>query len=331
LALKCFSTWQVFDLMKKYMDGTTSSSFFEAKLGKEKFGKETHAYNAAYSEEDIKNLKTFCDKIIFNSVSQLEKFYDNVKNKDLGLRINPSISYSHFDLANPAKKFSRLGIVSKKEILKVLNKINGVMFHYNCENNDMKIFSQMLYKISKEYEQILNKVEWVSLGGGVAFTEENYPIDWFCKELKKFSEQHKVQIYLEPGEAAITKSCELVTTVLDVVKNEIDIAIVDAGVETHMLDLLIYRIPAKINMKLGQKKYMITGKSCLAGDIFGTYKLAKDLKIGSQVRFDDAAGYTMVKTNWFNGLQKPSIVIKRLGGKTEIVKQFSYEEFVNEL
>ncbi|MDR2676809.1 MAG: carboxynorspermidine decarboxylase [Endomicrobium sp.] len=331
LALKCFSTWATFDLINKYMDGTTSSSSYETKLGHQKFGKETHSFSVAYSVDDIKEIRKVSDKIIFNSIYQLKMFYKNVKDIELGLRINPGFSYSNFDLADPAKKFSRLGVSSVRKIMTILNKIDGIMFHYNCENNDFKIFSNMLDKISVKFGKILSKVKWVSLGGGISFTKDDYPLDAFCHKLKKFGEDHKVQIYLEPGEAVVTNSCELVTTVLDIVKNIKNIVIVDASVEAHMLDLLVYRTFAKINTKAGNNKYIIAGKSCLAGDIFGEYKISNKLKIGSIIRFADAAGYTMVKKNWFNGLKMPSIVVKRLNGKIEIIKQFLYNDFLNSL
>ncbi|MDR2811569.1 MAG: carboxynorspermidine decarboxylase [Endomicrobium sp.] len=331
LALKCFSTWSVFDLMNKYMDGTTSSSLYEAKLGYEQFGKETHVFSVAYSAEDIQTLKKISDKVIFNSVLQLKMFYKEVKHISVGLRINPGISYSHFDLADPARKYSRLGVTSIKDVMSVLDKVNGVMFHYNCENDDFETFSAMLSKITLKYEKILRKVKWVSLGGGLYFTKDGYPLDKFCEKLKSFSEQYGVQVYLEPGEASITKSCELVTTVLDIVKNTKDIAIVDSSIEAHMLDLLIYGTSAKVNSDIGKYRYIIAGRSCLAGDVFGEYKLKDRLKVGSRIRFADAAGYTMVKKNWFNGIEMPSIVVKRLNGKMEIVKQFLYNDFVSDL
>lgn len=331
LALKCFSTWSVFPLMSKYMDGTTSSSLYEAKLGYEKFGGETHAFSVAYSKDDILALKKISDKIIFNSVSQLNMFYKDVKKMKIGLRVNPGISYSHFDLADPARKYSRLGASDINEVLDVLDKIDGVMFHYNCENDDFEAFSAMLDKISKKYKEILKKVNWVSLGGGLYFTKEGYPLGKFCEKLKDFSKTFNVQVYLEPGEASITNSTELVTTVLDIVKNEKEIAIVDASIEAHMLDLLIYQTPAKIEEKSGKNEYIIAGRSCLAGDIFGTYKLARKLKVGSKVSFADAAGYTMVKKNWFNGVKMPSIAVKRLNGKVEIIRQFLYNDFLKSL
>jgi carboxynorspermidine decarboxylase len=276
LALKCFSTWSVFDLMKKYMDGTTSSSLFEARLGHEKFGKEVHAYSVAFSDEDIRGVLPFATKIIFNSVSQLKRFYSQVKGKPLGLRINPGISHSDFDLADPARKCSRLGATSAEEIQEVSSLVSGVMFHCNCENADFDNFAAMLDRIGEAYAPLLRKLEWVSLGGGIYFTKEGYPVDAFCEKLADFSKRFNVQVYLEPGEAAVTRSAYLVTKVLDIVHNGIDVAIVDAAVETHMLDLLIYRTDAKIELPLGgAHSYMVAGKTCLAGDIFGTYNFSE--------------------------------------------------------
>jgi carboxynorspermidine decarboxylase len=173
LALKCFSTWSVFDLMSRYMEGTTSSSLYEAKLGHEYFGKETHAFSVVYSKEDIEQLKNISDKIIFNSVSQLKRFYNEVKHLKIGIRINPGFSYSHFDLADPARRYSRLGVFDNKEIMLVLDKISGVMFHYNCENDNFVTFSKMLDSLALKYETVLNKAQWISLGGGIYFTKDN--------------------------------------------------------------------------------------------------------------------------------------------------------------
>lgn len=330
LALKCFSTWSVFDLMCQYMDGTTSSSLFEARLGFEKFGKETHAYCVGYSAEDIQAVTKFADKIIFNSVSQLDRYYDSVKSVKLGLRVNPGISYSHFDLADPARKHSRLGVVDKAELAKQLPRLSGLLFHYNCENDDLDTFCQQLDTIGECYGDMLKQLQWVSLGGGLYFTKEGYPVEKFSQKLAEFARQFDVQIYLEPGESAITGCAELVTSVVDVVHNDIDIAIVDASVEGHMLDLLIYRLSAKIDSGVeGNHNYMVAGRSCLAGDVFGTFQFDSKLEIGSEIRFADAAGYTMVKKNWFNGLQMPAIVVRKLDGTVEVIREFSYTDFLN--
>jgi carboxynorspermidine decarboxylase len=332
LALKCFSTWCVFDLMREYLDGTTSSSLFEARLGREKFGGETHAYSVAYSREEILQVRKFADTVIFNSVSQLKQFHPAVRSKKVGLRINPGFSSSHFDLADPARKFSRLGVVDQRAVMEALPMLSGCMFHFNCENDDFPAFASNLDRIGRTYGKALERLEWVSLGGGISFTGDGYPLDEFCRLLKEFGSRFGLQVYLEPGEAAVTQSTELVTTVLDIVRNGIDIAIVDASTEAHTPDHLIYRTTAPVDAatKTGHR-YMVAGRSCLAGDVFGTYRFPRRLKPGATVRISDAGGYTMVKKNWFNGLAMPSIAVKRRGGAVELVRSFTYQDFLGNL
>jgi carboxynorspermidine decarboxylase len=332
LALKCFSTWCVFDLMRQYLDGTTSSSLFEAQLGKEKFGKEVHAYSVVWSEDELHAVSQFADKIIFNSVSQLHRFHDRVCGLNIGLRVNPGISYSHYDLADPARRYSRLGVFDDRELESVADLINGMMFHFNCENDDEENIAAAIDRIGTRYGRLLEKMLWVSLGGGIFFTREGYPVERFCRVLNEFSERFGIQVYLEPGEAAITGSSELVTTVLDVVHNEVDIAIVDASVEAHLLDHLIYRTnPGISSPGVGPHRMMIAGRTCLAGDIFGTYDLDAPLQVGDEVRIADTAGYSMVKKNWFNGVPMPSIAVRRLNGEIELVRSFGFEEYVSSL
>src|SRR5690606_32321975 len=106
-------------------------------------------------------------------------------------------------------------------------------------------------------------------------------------------------------------------SVLDVLENGKKLAIVDSSIEAHMLDQLIYRLEAKVLPNTGEHHYMVCGKSCLAGDIFGEFQFEKPLQVGDRISIQDAAGYTMVKKNWFNGVNMPSIAIKRLDGSTQ--------------
>ena len=332
LALKCFSTWSVFDIIAEYLDGTTSSSLFEARLGYEKFGKETHAYSVAWTPAEVQEVSTFADKVIFNSAQQVESLHHLAAGRIVGVRVNPGVSHSHFDLADPARRFSRLGIADDQEFVRVLSLVSGVMFHFNCENDDVDGIEHSLDVISQRYGSALAQLQWVSLGGGIAFTNDGFDLKHFIELLKKFSETHGVQVYLEPGEAIVTKTAELVTTVLDVVHNEIDVAIVDASIEAHMLDHLIYGTTPSLSLpEAGEHTVMIAGRTCLAGDSFGTHAVKKKLTVGDEVRIADAAGYTMVKKNWFNGVQMPGIVIRRADGNEEVVRQFNYADFVSNL
>ncbi|RVG10404.1 carboxynorspermidine decarboxylase [Sinorhizobium meliloti] len=331
LALKCFATWSVFDLMRDYMDGTTSSSLFEVRLGRERFGKETHAYSVAYGDNEIDEVVSHADKIIFNSISQLERFADKAAGIARGLRLNPQVSSSSFDLADPARPFSRLGEWDVAKVERVMDRINGFMIHNNCENKDFGLFDRMLGEIEERFGALIARVDWVSLGGGIHFTGDDYPVDAFSARIRAFSDRYGVQIYLEPGEASITKSTTLEVTVLDTLYNGKNLAIVDSSIEAHMLDLLIYRETAKVLPNEGSHSYMICGKSCLAGDVFGEFRFAEELKVGDRISFQDAAGYTMVKKNWFNGVKMPAIAIRELDGSVRTVREFTYADYEQSL
>ena len=331
LALKAFATWSTFAQIAPHMDGSTSSSLFEVQLGRGKFGGETHAYSVAYSDGEIDAVIAHADKIIFNSVNQLERFGAKASHLPIGLRVNPGVSHSHFDLADPARPFSRLGETELSRIESVMDRISGFMLHCNCENDSVEALSALLDEIEVRLGHLLGRLDWVSLGGGIAFTQDGYPIDVLAARLKAFADKFGVQVYLEPGEASITRSTTLEVTVLDTLFNGKNLAIVDSSIEAHMLDLLIYRENAKIAPNTGDHRYMICGKSCLAGDIFGEFNFPTELAIGDRISVQDAAGYTMVKKNWFNGVKMPSIAIRELDGSIRTVREFDYADFEHSL
>jgi carboxynorspermidine decarboxylase len=330
LALKCFATWPVFGQMAAHMDGTTSSSLYELRLGREKFGGETHGYSVAWADHEIAEAAGYADKIIFNSLSQLDRFDNQTGHVTRGLRLNPRFSTSGFDLADPARPFSRLGEWDPARLMSALPRISGVMIHYNCENADFDLFDAQLSRIEGEFGRLLERLDWVSLGGGIHFTGEGYPVDRLAARLRAFADRFGVQVYLEPGEAAITGAATLEVTVLDVLNNGKDLAVVDSSVEAHMLDLLIYRQSARMDTD-GPHRVMVCGKSCLAGDVFGEFGFPEPLKVGDRLSIADAAGYTMVKKNWFNGVQMPAIAVRELDGSVTVARSFGYGDFVGNL
>ena len=333
LALKCFSSYSVFDLIKQHVDGTTSSSLYETKLGYESIGKETHAYCVGFKKEEIEKITQYASKIVFNSLHQYENYHGYFKPENVGIRVNPHISYSDYPLADPCCSFSRLGISSTTDLCKILYGISGLMFHFNCDNDNFDNFVDNLYMIESSYKEFLKKIDWISLGGGISFTNPGYPVDSFCDIISSFAHRNNVQVYFEPGEAIITHAAELVTSVVDITSNQVNIAVVDASTEAHMLDLLTYSVKPLIgeSKDSGQHQYMIAGRSCLAGDLFGLHSFEEELKVGDILHIQNAAGYSMVKKNWFNGLQMPSIAVKRLIGKVTVVREFTYHDFIHNL
>ena len=331
LALKCFSAWSVFDLMREHMDGSTSSSLYEVKLGHQRFGGETHAYSVAFADHEIDEVVAHCDKIIFNSLSQLARFKPAVGGRPIGLRVNPGISCAGFDLADPTRPFSRLGESDPARIMNVIDDLDGVMIHNNCENDDFARFDAMLTQVEARYGEIFHRLRWVSLGGGISFTAPDYLLDEFCERLRRFAQTFGVEVYLEPGEAAVRQSTTLEVSVLDLGFNGKNLAVVDSSTEAHMLDLLIYRETASIVGAGGDHRYQICGKTCLAGDIFGEAGFAAPLRIGDRLSIGDAGAYTMVKKNWFNGVNMPSIAVRELDGSVRLVREFSFDDYVASL
>ncbi|ATF08903.1 carboxynorspermidine decarboxylase [Candidatus Enterovibrio altilux] len=334
LALKCFATWGVFDIIKPYLDGTTSSGPFEVKLGYETFGGETHAYSVGYSEDDVRDITDICDKFIFNSQSQLKTYRHMVAGKaSLGLRLNPGVSYAGQDLADPARQFSRLGVHADKIDPEVFTSLNGVMFHMNCENKDVDAFVALLNVISDKFGNYFDALDWVSLGGGVFFTWPGYNIEKLASALKAFGMHYDLQLYLEPGEAIITQTTDLVVTIVDIVENDMKTAIVDSCTEAHRLDTLIYNEPAfiKESTENGKHTYVIGSCSCLAGDQFCVANFEEPLEVGQRLHILDSAGYTMVKLNWFNGLRMPSVYCQRTNGYIQLLNAFDYQDFKRSL
>ncbi len=344
LALKCFSSWCAFDFMKQYLVGTTSSSLYEARLGYEKFGGETHGYSVAFSEEEMADVIKYCDKITFNSLNQLEQFRHQSQGVSVGLRLNPEVGFSEYSLSNTVAEYSRLGVRAQSLPPNIGDIIDGVMLHMNCENDDFFSFSQQLDEIEKRFAGLLPQLKWLSLGGGVTFTADDYPLEAFCERLEVFAREYSLQIYLEPGEASVTKSTSLIVKVLDKVENGIPTLIVDAGVETHLLDVLVYQFTPELEgakaiskeeigaaLTEGRHVYRVSGRTCLAGDVFGTYVFDQPVDMGQELTFTDVAGYSMVKKNFFNGIKMPAICHKSIHGETRVIKEFSYELFRDSL
>jgi len=342
LALKCFSSWCAFDFMKQYLVGTTSSSLYEARLGYEKFGGETHGYSVAYSDDEMPDVIEYCDKVIFNSLNQLQQYHEQAraKGRSIGLRLNPEVGRSEYELSNTVGKYSRLGVRHDLLPENIPDLIDGAMFHMNCENDDFFDLRQQLDDIERRFADVLPKLNWLSLGGGVAFTSDGYELDAFCKRLKLLAKTYDLQVYLEPGEASVTKSTSLIVKVLDKIENQLPTLIVDAGVETHLLDVLVYQfVPAlkgaeeiaeqdiEEALQQGKAVYRVSGRTCLAGDVFGTYVFDQAIEIGEELEFTDVAGYSMVKKNFFNGIKMPAICHKNIHGEARVIREFDYEDF----
>ena len=339
LALKGFSMFSTFPLVSNYLKGITSSSLFEARLGYEEFGKEVHAYAPAYSEQEIDEYLKYVDHIVFNSFDQLHKYKEKVekvkgKHVSIGLRVNPGYSEVETPLYDPCYINSRLGIPVDSFRPNELEGVEGIHFHAMCEQGS-DVLERILVHFEAKYGKYLHQMKWINFGGGHHITREDYDVDKLVSLINYMQDKYDVKVILEPGEAIALNTGYLVTTVLDIVKNGMDIAILDTSATCHMPDVLEmpYR-PQIIGASTPNDKactYRLGGMTCLAGDVIGDYSFDQPLKNGDKIVFTDMAHYTMVKNHMFNGVNLPSICLYNEEEGIKVIRQFGYEDYRNRL
>lgn len=336
LAQKAFSMYRLYPLIKEYLSGTASSGLFEAKLGFEEMGKENHVFSPAFTEEDFPEILQYADHVIFNSKNQLQQFASQAKaaGVSIGVRINPEYSTQEGpEIYDPCAKGSRLGISIDDIDDEIIRQIDGIHFHTLCEQGAEPL-RDTLRVIERKLGKCFKDLKWINLGGGYHITREDYNIPLLEKEIRSL-QKYGLEVYLEPGEAIALDAGVLVTKVIDILEGEKVNAILDTSAACHMPDVIEmpYRPPLKDSGMPGEKlyNYQLGGPSCLAGDIIGEYSFDHPLKVGDLLVFQDMAIYTMVKTNTFNGIPLPDILLQKESGEIEKVKTFGYEDFKERL
>lgn len=340
LAQKAFSYYPVYEMIGKYISGATASGLYEAKLGYEELkkkvnGAQNHVFCPGYKESEMEELDTICDHIVFNSISQFEVLSKHCKHASIGLRINPECSTQEgHAIYDPCAPLSRLGIT-----VDTLNQwangtlpqgIEGLHFHTLCEQNADDL-EKTLCAVEEKFGNYLKQIKWINFGGGHHITRADYDIDLLIKCIKHVQETYGLTVYLEPGEAIALNAGYFVTEVVDIVKNCMDILILDGSAACHMPDVLEmpYRPPLMDSGLIDEKKhnYRLACSTCLAGDVIGDYSFDHEIKIGDRLVFEDMAIYSMVKNNTFNGMPLPDIVYMDENKKYHVQKSFSYEDF----
>jgi carboxynorspermidine decarboxylase len=338
-ALKGFALHDLFPLVKQYLPGVTASSLNEARLGREEFGGEVHLCAPAYSESEFPDLLSCSDHIVFNSFSQWRRFKPLIANCDkeikCGIRINPQWSEVKVELYDPCKKHSRLGVTFAEFQEAELDGISGLHFHSLCELNSDSL-ERTLDAVEEKFGVFLKKMEWVNFGGGHHITRKDYDVDKLCNLIIEFKKRYDLDVYLEPGEAVALNTGELIATVLDIVHNEMDIAVLDVSASAHMPDVLEMPYRPVIHDAGAADEYphvyKLGGNTCLAGDVIGDYSFKEPLQVGSKLRFMDMAHYTMVKNTAFNGVSLPSIAICNSNtGECRVVREFGYKDYRDRL
>jgi carboxynorspermidine decarboxylase len=339
-ALKGFSMWSVFHLVKQYLSGATASSLNEALLIHEEMKDDVHAYCPTYIPNEFHKIVQLSKHLTFNSMSEYDRYI--VKAKSLkpdiscGIRINPEYSEITTDIYNPAIKNSRLGVTHSELGETLPQGVDGLHFHLLCEQ-DSYVLERVLHKTEEQFAHLFTQCKWINLGGGHLITRKGYDVAHLISVLKKLKQRYpNAEIIMEPGEAVGWETGYLVSTVLDMMEKEsLHIAMLDVSFAAHMPDTLEMPYKPRIigaNEPIdGRKTYRLGGTTCLAGDFMGDYSFDKDLKVGDNVVFEDMIHYTMVKTTFFNGVKHPNIGKIDEKGDFHLIRTFEYADFKKKL
>lgn len=340
VALKGFSMYKMFPMVKQYLSGATASSLNEARLIAEEMGCLAHTYCPAYKEEEFNEMMEYSSHITFNSLSQYQLYKDRVTGHrekiSMGLRINPEYAEVEVDMYNPAIRGSRLGITRNLLGDTLPEGIEGLHSHTMCEN-DSYVLERTLVHIEEKFGDLLHQVKWLNLGGGHLMTREGYDKEHVIGLIQNLKKKYDIEVILEPGSAIGWETGFLKSKVLDIVDSlGIKIAILDVSFAAHMPDTLEMPYKPKVwgadsEAVEGKHVYRLGGMTCLAGDYMSEYSFNEPLLVGDTVVFNDMIHYTMVKTTTFNGVGLPAIGIIREDGNFELFKTFGYETFKEKL
>ena len=349
LAQKAFSAFALYPFIGQYISGTTASGLYEARLGREEMGKENHVFAPAFKDADMPELVQICDHIVFNSVAQYERHRETVARYNqsktggvhcsIGIRVNPECStQGDHAIYDPCAKGSRLGVTKalfdKAFEGRLPEDVEGLHFHTLCEQNADDLMTTF-EAFEQKFGTYLSQIKWLNLGGGHHITRADYDRKALKELICRIKDTYGVTVYLEPGEAVALNAGYLVTEVLDIVHNDLDILILDASAACHMPDVLEmpYRPPLKDSYEAGEKPYTyrLSSMTCLAGDVIGDYSFEHKIQVGDRLVFEDMAIYSMVKNNTFNGIPLPDIVLLQEDKTTKLIKRFGYEDFKGRL
>lgn len=341
LALKGFAFSGAMKIVGEYLQGCTCSGLWEAKFAKEYMDKEIHTYSPAFKEDEIDEIASLSHHIVFNSLAQFQSFKNRTSNSSLALRCNLEFSLAPKELYNPCSRYSRLGIRAKDLENADLKGIEGLHFHALCEES-AKSLEAVLKVFEKNFSKWIKQMKWVNFGGGHHITKDGYDTQKLIALCQKFSDKYGVQVYLEPGEAVGWQTGVLVASVIDIVQNEKQIAILDTSSEAHMPDTIIMPYTSEVSnarilatrekvkiseLNEGERAYLLAGNTCLAGDIMGEYAFKNELKRGDKIIFLDQIHYSIVKNTTFNGVRLPNLMLLNAKNELQMIREFSYKDY----
>lgn len=338
LAFKAYALWKTFPIFREYISATTASSLYEARLGREEFGSPTHTFSPAYTDYEIDDIARCSSHLTFNSLSQMTRYAERAMSANptisLGLRVNPEYSEVETEIYNPCAPGTRFGVSADKLPSKLPDYITGFHCHCHCESS-AETFVRSLQHIEDKFSGWFKQLKWINFGGGHLMTRKDYNVNLLIDTLKGFHQRYPwLKVILEPGSAFGWQTGPLVSQVVDVVEDKgIRTAILNVSFTCHMPDCLempykpAVRFAKILDKNEGEHVYRLGGNSCLSGDFMGYWQFDHELQVGENVIFEDMLHYTTVKTNMFNGISHPSIMLAKANGDLAFLREYTYEDY----
>ena len=243
LAFKSFAMWRSFPIFREYVEHSTASSVYEARLALEEFGSKAHTYSPAYTEADFPEIMRCSSHITFNSLAQFRRFYPMIQaaGQDIscGIRVNPEYSEVETELYNPCAPGTRFGVMAEQLPDVLPQGIDGFHCHCHCESSSYEL-ERTLEHLEAKFSRWFPQIKWLNLGGGHLMTRKDYDVEHLIRLLCGLKERYPhLRIILEPGSAFTWQTGVLASEVVDIVENRgIRTAILNVSFTCHMPDCL---------------------------------------------------------------------------------------------
>ena len=314
----------------EYLDGFSVSSLFEARLAKEILGDNgtIHITTPGIRDDEFKEIASLCSHISFNSINQYQRLQGfETKQRSLGLRINPKLSFAKDLRFDPCRPYSKLGV--DIDLVKELPaKIEGIHFHTVFSSKNYLPLEKTIELLEHKLGNKLAQLKWLNFGGGYLYNRiaNHQP---FVELVKRLRSEYELDVYIEPGKAIIGDAGYLVSTVIDRFSSDgKEIAVLDTNVN-HNPEVFEYqRKPEIFEQGMnGDYSFILVGSSCLAGDVFGEYQFKNKLVVGDRIVFLNVGAYCLVKANQFNGYNLPDIYVLNKQNNMSLIRRNTYQDF----